>query len=276
MKKLFLYALLGVSCSVFSQSNYFSISVGYGLGIPGNQDFERDMDTNYEGTVRAKSISLGGGINANISYGIALSENLHLDLGLGYQNNLGSTIESTGYDMVYDGGSNYSWQKYTSTDTYSSWSLRFTPSLRFQGDCEKFVPFAKIGPQLIMASMTNKYEEKGEYSFMAEEKYGMSLSVGAAAALGVEIEVADNLMIFASVNANLGFYSPTSSKLVAYKVDGVDMLDQLEVADKETVYEKETDTEDWSNSDPDEPSTALRMRADYSSVGLNFGVRLIL
>lgn len=92
MKKLFLYALLGVSCSAFSQSNYFSISVGYGLGIPGNQDFERDMDTNYEGTVRAKSISLGGGINANISYGIALSENLHLDLGLGYQNNLGSTI----------------------------------------------------------------------------------------------------------------------------------------------------------------------------------------
>lgn len=269
MKKLFIGAAMAMSFVGLSQSKYFSISAGYGLGFPGNQDYEAEYEQNTaQGvsgyTYRSKNLNVGGGLNVNASYGLPLSQNLHLDLGASYQNNLGSKIEGT-----EPGGK--------TVDNYDSWSARFTPNLRFQGDCEKIVPFGQIGPQLSIASMTQTFERNSTGgSMLRETKYSTNLSVGAFAALGAEMEIADDLWLFATVSANVGYYSPTKSEIVAYEVNGVDMLDQLTVREREQEYEKEVTYLNTSVTNEDEPTKSLRRRVDYSAVSFNVGIRVVL
>ncbi len=275
MRKLFLFAVIGMSSMAFAQNSYFSLSAGYGLGFPGNQGAEADFDPGFNGTTRTKIVNLGGGLNINASYGLPLSQNLHFDIGLGYQNNLGSSLKSTMFNQnIGPGGITF--EEVTSTDSYNTWGVRLTPSLRFQGDCERFVPFAQVGPQLNLASMTISSEEKSQTSsLLIEEKYSARLSVGAFAALGVETEIADNIMLFATLSANVGYYSPAKSEIITYQEDGQDVLPQLTTREKETEYVKEV-KDNGNPPNPDEPNESLRVRADYSALGFNLGVRIIL
>lgn len=274
MKKLFMAALVGCGLAGYSQDSYFSVSVGYGLAMPGETGVEVVADTGFGGTFTAKNLNLGGGISAQVSYGVPLSDNVHLDLALGYQNNLGSKLEDEDYFLDFDPNFNPIWTKSMTTTTYNTSSFRFAPTLRFMGEGD-VRPFGQVGPQFILASMKVKTEtEAGSNSSLMEEKYNMTVSVGAAAAVGVEFEVADDLMFFAALNANLGFYSPTKSEVVTAEMNGQDVLSQWDTRDKETEYVKEYDAS--ISQDPNEPDEMLRTRADYSSVGLKFGVRLIL
>ena len=275
MKKLFLPVLMLASFASFSQSNYFGVSVGYGFGVPGVSVEEYDTDTSFGGTASVKNLNIGGGINTAISYGILLAENLSLDLAIGYQNNLGSTYEERSYDgQASQGG--VIWVEEVRTFTINTSSFRFAPSLRFAAGNGSIRPFAKVGPQVILASMKTKDEmQSGSASMLTEEKFSISVSVGALAAVGVEFEIADNLMFFATFDASLGYYAPTKSEVVTYEIDGQDMLGQLDTRNKETEYEKER-TFGVGQSDPDEPITRSRMRIDYSSLGLSVGIRMLL
>lgn len=72
----------------------------------------------------------------------------------------------------------------------------------------------------------------------------------------------------------MGRTNPSSSEIVVYELDGEDLIDNLNTADKEYIYEDEyTDTGDY---DPDEPTTAPRQHIDYSSVSLIAGVKILL
>lgn len=275
MKKLFMSTLMLTSFVGFSQSNYFSVSVGYGLGVPGESAEEYETDTSYSGSASVKNLNMGGGINVAISYGVSLTDNLSLDLAIGYQNNLGSTFEDRRYDgQAGQGG--IIWIEEVSTTTLNTSSFRFAPSLRFAAGDGSIRPFAKVGPQIILAGLKRKSEVKsGSGSMLVEEKYSASVSIGALAAVGVEFEIADDLMFFAALNASLGYYAPNRSEIVTYEVNGQDILDQLDTRAKETKYEKEREF-NTGQSDPDEPITRSKMRSDYSSIGLNFGLRFLL
>jgi len=275
MKKLLLTAFLGSALVGYSQDSYFSVSVGYGLGLPGETGFEAQVDTGFGGTFSTKKLNFGGGINAQVSYGVPLSDNVHLDLALGYQNNLGSSLEDQDYILDFDPNFNPIYTKSMTTTTFKTSSFRFAPTVRFMGEGD-VRPFAQIGPQFLLASMTEVTEmEAGTNSSMMEEKYSMNLSVGATAAVGVEFEVADDLMFFAALNASLGFYSPTKSEVVTAEMNGQDVLDQWDTYDIETEYVNEIET-GGTPPDPDEPSEGLRGRFDYSAVGMKVGVRLLL
>lgn len=275
MKKLLLAAFLGASLYGYSQDNYFSVSVGYGLGLPGETAVESESDTNFTGTFRTKQVSFGGGINAQISYGIPVSENVHIDLALGYQNNLGSKREDVDYGINFDPNFNPIYEKNTTVTTYKTSSFRLAPTLRFMGEGE-VRPFAQVGPQFILASMKEVMElEAGSNTALSEEKYNMRFSVGATAAVGVEFAMADDLMFFTALNASLGFYSPTKSEVVTMEINGQDMLGQLDTREKETEYVKEIEM-GGSGTGQDEPRQDLKSRYDYSAVGLKAGVRLIL
>lgn len=269
MKKLFIGAAMMLSFVGFSQSKYFSFSAGYGLGFPGERSFEVDLDTNGEGTYSYKNRNMGGGVNATLSYGMQIGENLALDLALVYQNNLTSVITDQDY-WPYGG-------KTTVSQSYSNSSFRFAPSLRFEaGKRNSVKPFVKVGPQIMMISSTYTYERKSDYdSFLSEEKYGLSFSVGALTSLGVEVEIAHNLMLFSSLDASLGYFSPSKSEIVTYEIRGEDRLDELSVYQKETLYVKERAI---VNEQPEEnkPRKNLKNKTDYSSIGLNVGVRFLL
>ena len=268
MKKLLIGAAMIMSFAGFSQSRYFSFSAGYGLGFPGNSEYESDYSGDPNGdmviTNRVRNINLGGGLNVNLAYGLPISENLNLDLGLGYQNNFGSETEGSDYSNEF-------------TNTYNSWSTKFTPSVRFQGDCDKIVPFGQIGPQLMLASVSQTFARKSTIngSALKETKNAPTLSVGAFAALGAEMEVSENVWFFATLSANLGYYSPRRSEVVAYEENGVDMLDQPTVREREREYEKEVT---YTNTpvNVDEPSKGARTRVDDSAVSLNLGIRVVL
>lgn len=268
MKKLFIGAAIMLSFVGFSQSKYFSFSAGYGLGFPGNSEYESDYSGDPNGdmviTNRVRNINLGGGLNVNLAYGLPISKNLDLDLGVGYQNNLGSKIEGNDYSNEF-------------TDTYNSWSTKFTPSLRFKGDCDKIVPFAQIGPQLTLASVSQTFARESTIygSALRETKNAPTLSVGAFAALGAEMEVSENVWFFATLSANLGYYSPRRSEVVVYEENGVDKLDQLTVREREREYEKEVTYTNTPVND-NEPSKSGRTRVDYSAVSVNVGIRVLL
>lgn len=268
MKKLFIGAAIMLSFVGFSQSKYFSFSAGYGLGFPGNSEYESDYSGDPNGdmviTNRVRNINLGGGLNVNLAYGLPISKNLDLDLGVGYQNNLGSKTEGNDYSNEF-------------TDTYNSWSTKFIPSLRFRGDCERIVPFAQIGPQLTLASVSQTFARSSSIngSLLKETKNAATLSVGAFAALGAEMEVSENIWFFATLAANVGYYSARKSEVVAYEENGVDMLDQLTVREREREYEKEVTYSNTPVND-NEPSKSGRTRVDYSAVSVNVGIRVVL
>lgn len=275
MEKLCILAFVLMSSIGFSQ-NYFTVSVGYGLGLPGESAQEYNLDTNYEGTARVKNLNLGGGINATVSYGIDINENLALDLELGYQNNLGASTESMSYDLQVGPGFTTIWVEEVTTNTIKTSSFRFAPSLRYAAAEGQVRPFLKVGPQVVLANLKTQDESKSaNRSQLIEEKFSTTFSVGAIASAGAELEVSENLLFFASLNASLAYYAPTYSEIVTNEVNGQDMLGQLPTSQIETQYYKElNDVNQPVNQN--EPSKRLKTRVDYSSVGLSVGVRVLL
>lgn len=276
MKKLFIGAAMAMSFVGLSQSKYFSISVGYGLGVPGLSTYESTGGGFGQGTDKVKHVNLGGGINASVSYGLSIFNNAHLDLGIGYQNNLGSSIEDTYYNMIINPGGIPAYEEEKYINTIKTSSFRFTPSLRFYTGEGTVRAFVKAGPQFILTNfkIENESQSSGNTSYM-ETKVSPTFQVGAASALGVEFELSENILLTASIDACLAYVSPNKSEVVVYEENGQNMLPFLTTSEKETEFKKELSDADYYGS-PDQPSKELKQRVDFSQVGFNIGVRVIL
>jgi opacity protein-like surface antigen len=273
MKKLILpIALLFFGLSVQAQKNYIRPYVGYGIGVPGNQAFEFETDDNGF-TDRSVILDLSGGLRAGAAFGFFFSENLGLELNLNYQNNLGQNLENTSSFMDFDGTIITS----STSATFNSFSVNFAPLVHLQIQKSSLKPFLSVGPNIMLAGMSVNENITDNFGESEEEtQFNPSVSLGFLGNAGVEIALADNLNLSLALQYQMAFYSPNSSEVVSYKINGENELSSLTTEEKETIYESEISQSFDDPNNPDEPTTSLKTRLDFSSVNLVVGLVILL
>ncbi len=276
MKKLIVLTLLLPVVYSNAQDSYLSLSGGYGIGMPGNDGVEIVEYSDGKRVETLKHVNFGSGLNVDLAHGSPLGKSAHFELAVGYQNNMGSTLENTYYVEERNSANQLVEKVENSIRTINSSSFRFAPGFRFMAGEGNVRGFAKVAPQLIVAKVSSDFEfMSDDLNIVSAEEYSRAASFGFMAALGCERDISNKLVIFGSVNASLGYYSPNEWKLVKYEYNGEDVLDKIALRDKQTYYSKEIEG-NGSGTNPEQATRQLKTRMDYSSIALNIGVRFLL
>ncbi len=276
MKKLIVFTLLSASFFSNGQSKYISVSAGYGIGVPGNPAIEVTEYSNGLREETLKHVNFGGGLLVDVAYGVPVNKIACFELALGYQNNLGSTLESVYYSEERNSANQLIETRDYETRTINSSSFRFAPGFRFMAGEGKTRGFVKVAPQVIVAKVSGTYEfDSDKRNIQSADEYSRSVSFGFLAGLGFESNISERIIFVSSINGNLGYYSPSEWNLVKYEYNGEDVLPQIPLSEKQTYYSKELDVNPNGQSSIT-ASREFKTRMDYSSVSLNIGLRFLL
>lgn len=269
MKKSILLGVLGVlSFSGFSQDRmYVSFNTGYALattkdaiGITSNTYSNGDFKTaNIYG-------SFGVGIPFTLRGGMKINDNLAAELGASYL--LGSTVTTEEITAP----SSASKTKVKTTQIRVLPSLVFSgknEALHFYGRCGLVLP---VGGKSKLEKVTTGPDIGGNTTeTIFKEEQTNKFSIGYFGAVGVSVKVADNMQAFCEVE-HVSLNAKQKTKILTeFSVNGADQLGTLAIQQKEIVYIDEITSSE--NTKIDEP---LKMRPEainFSSVGLNFGIK---
>lgn len=278
MKKLvFSAAFLCATVVSFAQDLYIKPYLGYGVGYPGETNYEVTQDT-AEANYNHKAVQMGGGPRGGVSFGLLLDDGFGFDFDLSYQNNLGQEFTDVSESYEFDPMTG-NFNQVTETDVYavSSYSIRFTPSLHFELDRDGIKPFIDLGPTFMYSAFDTEVEMESSFGdIVSVEEFSSRITMGASGNLGVEFEIADDIFLSTALRFTMAQTNPSKSEITTYTIDGEDQLKDWDTSDKEFIYEKDF-TRDFSDSDdPDEPTVLPAQRLDYSSVALIAGVKILL
>lgn len=276
MKKVLIAFILGVSFVSYSQNKYLSMSVGYGIGYPGNDGVEVVESVKGNQTQTLKHLNFGGGLNVEVTHGKPLNKNAHFEFSVGYQNNLGSSIHNTYYRSEINSANQEVTVEDNSIRTFYANSYRIATGFRFTAGEGNTRAFVRMAPQLIYAKVKGEYFlESSLQEIESTDEYSWDLTLGFFGALGVEFNMNERMVFTSAIHLSFATYTPNEWEITMYEVDGRDVLSRIDLADKEVVFSKEID-EEPSHTSVYSPTRALKTRMDYSSIGLNVGVRFLL
>jgi hypothetical protein len=241
--------LLGLSMQA---QVYVAPRVGFALGLS-NQvlGFEIEGSTQIQQTG-----SLGQGLNGGLVLGVMVTENIGIELGAAY-------FLGTERQIVTQSGPE-------ATNAFAQpQQLRILPAVVFTtGADEGPAPYARIGAVLPISGKTTVRQESG--TTISEAEFRGRFSIGLDAALGLEVPINDQLSFFGELNFIALNILRNSSEVVRYEVGGQDFLDQLPETQRNIDYVDEVDL-----ASPI-PGEQLTSSSNYSSTGLNVGVKIKL
>lgn len=270
MKKLLsLTVILSIYSTVFSQNRYYvSFNTGYAIGAS-KDAIGKSSQTFSNGDFKTANIygTYGVGLPFSLRAGSKVNENLTAELGFSYLM-----------------GTNITTDKSTSPNTESTSKvkgnqIRVMPSLMFTGKNEALHLYGRIG-LILPVGASSKSEQVtlgqdiGGNSSETIFKYDRTnaFNIGYFGALGVSVKIADNMHFFAEAELiNLRMKQKTAT-LTEFTVNGEDKLETLTTQQKQTVYVDEVTSED--NVKINEPQTVRAQTQNFSSVGLNIGIKL--
>lgn len=190
--KTLLVAFLVAAGSLQAQKNYFSASMGDGLGMDGEEYLYIQGPTNNTQAVSSKYVSYGSGASLKASFGHFITSQLSIEFGLNYQQSLrGQKLE-------------YTSRKVNVENYWKGRSFGFTPSLCFSGNYG-LGPFVKVGPtlQYITAKDEEHYyplnKSTGFYSDHLYVEYASTLALGVYAEGGMAFRLGDKWRLTSSV-----------------------------------------------------------------------------
>lgn len=266
---LILFSVFLISLSTFSQKRYYvSFNTGYAIGASKDaigvdeKNFSNNdvIKTNIYGTY-------GVGLPFSLRAGSKVNENLTAELGVSYL--MGTKITTNRFTS----------QNSESTTTVKGNQIRVMPSLMFTGKNEALHLYGRIG---LMLPIGTSYKST-KYTFGQDIGSGIkenrqeyettnAFNIGYFGALGVSVKIADNMHFFAEAELiNLRMKQKTSI-LVLETNDGVSILEKHSVYHKEKVYVDEVTSSDNKNNN--EPEKIRAQTQNFSSVGLNVGIKL--
>lgn len=287
--KLTLTAVFLASTSLFSQNFYVSASSGYAFPVNGESDILYNQSTidydNYQTNEHyftqereALNVSFGKGYTFGISGGYMFNSYLGLDLGFSYLTNGSTHGEQKSHNTYIDntGKTTVTEDSYISTTTSDFY--RIVPSLVITPGFEKFNPYVKVGVMLGFGTLT--IENRGNEPFWQQNdiyrltEYSGGLSIGLNTQVGASYKLTDNWEVYAEGTFSGMSYSPQKLEVLAYVVNDVDQLPNMDRAEIETIFEKTTLYDSRDNIyDPDSPRTSLAINLPMSSLGFNLGVK---
>ena len=153
MKKSLFAAFFMAAISMYAQDKYITPYMGYSLGLPGTTEIESLDDSIFN----TKTLGEGAGINAGLSFGLLIEDGVGVDFNFSYQNNLGETVKNT-YSYLDISNGNPITVTVIDLDTYNTWSVQFTPSLRFEKEDAEVRPFAQVGPSVVYSKIMTQYK----------------------------------------------------------------------------------------------------------------------
>lgn len=294
-KLIAIFSLLCISQinNVFAQKFYIKTGAGYGIpflkepiafnlefkckGIPINNPSIYKCYEDFE----AVNTSMGKGININMTAGYQINNNFGFEISSSYLKSQPVEFEYVINFAPYYTGANidrYIWKSNVIT---------ITPSFVSSIQAGKIETFLKGGIVLGFVSLVQENEYLtikafGGNTYNTIREYNGKMSVGFNTSLGIGITLYENLSFFGEISLTNLSYSPASSEVTLYEVDGKDSLSRLSVYDKKSEYvDKGTytysvDTSDFSlieDIDKSSPAKYLSFILPYNSIGINLGLK---
>lgn len=302
MKKQFLFLLficLGLSTNTEAQKFYIRGGVGFGIAATPDifvyRNLERDPD---QGGVFIKETSISGtfgsGPTFRLGAGYMITEYFGIDLEFYYLHGLNQDFGSTYYPTVYH-----------EKRVGRTMQARMTPSLIVKAPGEKFAPYAKfgivipfVGKQFIETERETLSTDPSYVSYKQNVEIDGAFSVGFESAIGLQYNINEKLAIYAEFMYTGLRVKAAKGAIVldeTYNEDGSlkeDRLATTATAFKEFIFVDEITQETNINviatsslnmqhsvSAPiadfktDEPLEVPAQNSNYSSFGLNLGVK---
>ncbi len=281
MKKLTLCAV--IISALFSQSInaqdtpsgkgiYFKVNGGYNIPISNTQmvegfaplgSFLNETEISSTATkIEVVDINLGKGINFGGTVGYMFNDRL------------GAEIESS-YLL---GGETEANKKYLDGDyektTISSKMFQIKPAFVLSVGYSKINPYAKLGVILGVGKINQEYTEYNGNLTNAEVESKGGLAFGFHGGIGLNFSLSSNLSLFSELNINNLTYAPKEGEITKYTVNGVNLLPESTVRDREIEYVDETISD--GSSDPNRPSKAPKTSFAYGTLGINIGLKYSL
>lgn len=220
--------------------------------------------------------SLGRGVQLDGFAGYRLNNNLSLELGLAY-------LYGFKNESVYS-SSNTTYSNYYK-DQMQAQSLRLLPGLKFSSGEGQLKPYARAGILLgLISKLESNSESNSQYfgsfpSSSSEEttfEASGGLSLGFAGSLGLDIKLSESVNFFSEIQMISHSWAPKKGVYTKYTEDGVDVLPNMSINEKETEFVDEYSYDSNAPSDPNQPEKELKMFLPFSSVGLRVGLSFTL
>jgi opacity protein-like surface antigen len=273
--KLFLLCCVLAVCSINTkaQYSYAGINIGYGTGLPKYSLGTSTTSTGYSTTYTLETGNYGQGLNFGIMLGSMFSKNMGVELGLSYL--IGSKKELIISSLATDSSG-------ITTETEGTITLdkikmfRINPALKMTfGDQVR--PYLRMGIILGLGTGYSRHEQTivttsgSANDTVAIEKvreYKGGAAFGFNSAFGVDIDLTDNLVLFAELSFSSISWAATESKITRYFYDGVDLIPTTNPDALKTVY---VDDYTETSSAPVSPRE-LKTYLPFGSFAISAGV----
>jgi hypothetical protein len=283
MKKAIFSSVLVIMLSdfSFSQGIYIRIGSGYGLPVSTSSIGQKNLGTYISTTalnsnsniVKDVKASYGAGPDFSFAFGYKINANFIFDVNVQYL--LGNRFQTS--DIRH-----YTYNTYTSlhSDIQKSHAngFLFNPSVIFSAGFGNHEPYARFGLIAGAPSITStqSYFDDGDgtVTFSKEWKYSKGKALGYQAAVGMNWKLSEKLDIYSELNFTSLTYYAGKKTLKSYIDNGIDMLPNLSVAQKQTVFKTSLDT--YAPYDQSKPAIELQKPMPFSSASIQVGIRLQL
>ena len=269
------------SASVFAQGIYLRAGGGYGLPAATTKLGEKYLHAQvYDGVSTTDTYSneivtgsYGSGADFSISAGYEFNRNFLFDLNVQYL--LGKKYKTSDINSYNEGS-------YSGTDsqitTTSSRGLYFNPALVFSLGFGKGVPYGRLGAVIaspkIISDESDYYDLDGTDTRDIRWEYSKGLALGYQIGLGFNWKLTEKLDFYTEAGFISMTYYAKDGEMTKYIQDGSDILGQLSVVQKQTVFKKKYDPN--VTYDPSQPLITGRQASPMSSVSVQVGIRFLL
>lgn len=274
MKKIILSGVAVISLTAaMAQNPYVNVSVGYGLGLPG-EPLGTNSTTASNGDKTAENVygTFGQGLSIGLAPGYFINEHFGAELGFNYF--MGSKIDASTVSTPYG----------TATTTVHSSQIRMTPTLVFRTGSEGLYGYAKTGVVMPLTGTTfAKVEDTGAAgpgtSKTVETETKGAFSYGFSGAIGINYTINDMFSVFGEANAVQLRINAKSTTITSYTANGADVLSMMTTYDKETTYQDELNNSSNNSAYNSNYSTSsakedLRTRRNFGALFLNIGLKI--
>lgn len=278
-----------------------------------SQNGKASVDESTSKTTKTNAaFSLGEGINMALGIGYMFNDNIGLELSGDYLLGASNTVEDKSTSKYYKSVSTTSNTTVTqssgtgtTTNSMTRTSLSITPAVRFVAPISgKISMYSRIGVVVpVSDKMVYEYRESDSqyYSQKVNNKTNSSnnsnsntsktmefepyFRVGYTAAIGVNYSLGKHLSLFGEINGVSDSFEAKKSTITKWNQysnsssgspSSKNLLENLDIINKETEYLKEyvVDNKSTSTADKNKPGKDVSFSLPASSIGLAVGVAL--
>lgn len=312
MKKICLSAamLIGLASASFAQKFYLDAKAGYAFSFPGTVLGTKEhtdiyattlnpADAKRETTVKNITGTHGVGINFMVAPGYMFNKYIGLELGLEYfmglQNRFSEATSTIEIDITSVG------IKLPKEDYRSGWGdaaseqFRVIPSLVFSTGGTKFSGYAKAGLIVPVWGVTKVHRtmNNADVNYLKQEidrsnsetdvRISGNFNVGFRGVIGFEYTPVPVIGIFAEAFLTTLQIKRNKQVVTSHIVDEVEMLENMDIYDKETIYVNDYNSLTINNKDINptntditKPKEEIAPSTNFNQLGFSIGVRINL